>query len=240
MAVYPTVPLMMFGWIPFVLQLFKRLRPHHAVIAGFLLAWMFLPQYDYELPALPNYSKISAASYGILLGSFLFNRQVFSRFRFHCPRPAGGAVVPVLLHLLDLTNGLGVWDGLSAFLGKVTVVGHPVLHRPALLRPHGGAARPVPGHLPGRVDLRAVLSVRDGDEPAPAQAGVRLAPGTSSDRRKRGGGWRPVVFMEARADECHVDGQRRPGRPAPVGQQNLGKRLPVLPAAQPASPWRSC
>jgi hypothetical protein len=125
----PWVPVAMFGWIPLVLGLFARLKPHHAVIAGFLLAWMFLPQYDYELPGLPNYSKISAASYGILARHLPLQPRRLRAVRPCVLRPAHGAVVPAPF-LSSLSNGLGAWDGLSAAAGQGHLVGHPVLHRP--------------------------------------------------------------------------------------------------------------
>jgi hypothetical protein len=49
---------MMWGWIPFTLWLFSRFKHRHAVIAGFALSWMFLPQYKYALTGLPNYTKV--------------------------------------------------------------------------------------------------------------------------------------------------------------------------------------
>ena len=227
MAVFPTVPLMMFGWIPLVLQLFKRMRPHHAVIAGFLLAWMFLPQYDYELPGLPNYSKISAASYGILLGSYLFNRQVFSRFRFH-PLDLPVALWCLSSFISSVTNGLGVWDGLSAFLGKVTVWGIPYLigrlyfDRTEALRDlclgiFLGALLYVPFCL-----YEVVMSPR-------LHKQVYGWHPHHFGQTKRGGGWRPVVFMEHGLMNAMWMASGTLAGLRLWASKNLGKRLPVLP-----------
>ena len=227
MAVYPTVPLMMFGWIPFVLQLFKRLRPHHAVIAGFLLAWMFLPQYDYELPALPNYSKISAASYGILLATWMFNREAFARIKFH-PLDLPVALWCLSAFISSVANGLGVWDGLSAFLGKVTVWGIPYFIgrlyfdntealRDLCLGIFLGALVYVPFCLYEVAMSPRLHKIFYGWHPH------------KFGQTKRGGGWRPVVFMEHglmnamwMASGC-LAGLRL------LASKNLGKRLPVLP-----------
>lgn len=113
------VPLMMFGWLPFVIFLFAKIKPpHRAAIAGFLLGWMFLPQYDYHLPALPTYDKTSAAGYAILLGAFIHDRKAFSRFKFH---PCD---LPVILWCFSsfcssISNRLGAYDGGSAMLNKI-------------------------------------------------------------------------------------------------------------------------
>lgn len=190
----PFVPLMMFGWIPLVIALFKRMKPHHAVIAGFLLAWMFLPQYEYPLPGLPNYSKISAACYGILLASAIFNPSVFSEFK------------PSILDLpmglwcfssfaSSVSNGLGAWDGGSAMLGKISMWGIPYFigrlyfNRPEPLRDLvvgifiGGLL-----YLPFTM-YEVIMSPRlhkiiYGWHPH------------DFGQAKRGGGYRPVVFMQ--------------------------------------------
>ena len=109
----------MFGWLPLAIYLFSKLKPsHHAVIAGFLLAWMYLPQSTFKLPGIPAYNKVSAAGYGILLGSFLRDREQLLRFRPHL------LDLPIVLWCLSsfcssITNGLGVYDGISATEGKV-------------------------------------------------------------------------------------------------------------------------
>ncbi len=227
MGMTPLVPLTMFGWIPLALGLFRRLRPHHAVIAGFLLAWMFLPQYDYELPGLPNYSKVSAASYGILLGTFLFNRGAFDRIRFH-PLDLPVALWCLSSFCSSLTNGLGVWDGLSAFLGKVTVWGIPYFigrlyfDTPEALR-----------DLCLGIFLAALLY-------APfCLYEVVMSPRLHKTvygwhphkfgQTKRGGGWRPVVFMKhGLMTAMWMGGGALAGVCLTLGR-NLGKRLPVFP-----------
>ncbi|HEX8521013.1 MAG TPA: hypothetical protein VF669_02070, partial [Tepidisphaeraceae bacterium] len=59
------VPLMLFGWIPAVTYLFMVLPPRRAVIAAFLVAWLFLPMAGYKVTALPDYTKMSATVFGV-------------------------------------------------------------------------------------------------------------------------------------------------------------------------------
>ncbi len=111
---------MMFGWLPLVIYLFSRVKPPHlAVIAGFLLAWMFLPQAIFKIPVIPAYNKVSAAGYGILLGAFIFDRPRLAQFRLHY------IDLPIVLWCLSpfcssLSNGLGAYDGLSATEAKIS------------------------------------------------------------------------------------------------------------------------
>ena len=227
MAITPLVPLMMFGWIPFVLGLFKRLRPHHAVIAGFLLAWMFLPQYDYELPGLPNYSKISAASYGILLATYLYNRAAFRAFQFH-PFDLPVILWCVSAFISSVSNGLGPWDGLSAMLGKITMWGIPYFIgriyfgntealRDLCIGIFLGALVYIPFCLYEVVMSPRLHKIFYGWHPH------------HFGQTKRGGGWRPVVFMEhGLMNAMWMAGGSLAGI-CLYASKNLGKRLPVIP-----------
>lgn len=227
MAVSILVPISMFGWIPLVLKLFQRLRPHHAVIAGFLLAWMFLPQYDYKMPVIPNYSKISAASYGILLGTYLFNRQAFRNFKFHIYD------LPVFFWCLagfisSVTNGLGVWDGMSAMLGKVTQWGIPYFigrlyfDRLSHLRDLAlgiflGALVYIPFCIYEIIMSPRLHKIVYGWHPH------------HFGQTKRGGGWRPQVFMEHGLMNAMWMASGTLAGLRLYFTKQLGKRLPVIP-----------
>jgi hypothetical protein len=118
------VPLVMFAWIPIVLYLFSRLPARQAIVLSFLFAWLFLPQAELPIPGLPNYSKVSATCYGILLATFIFDVGRFRSFKF------GWLDVPMLIwclcpYLSSVTNGLGAYDGFSATLARTITWGAP-------------------------------------------------------------------------------------------------------------------
>ena len=120
----PLVPLVMFGWIPVVLYLFTRFTPQRAVIISFVAAWLFLPQASYPLPGLPDYTKMSATCYGILLATAIFDSGRFSRFRF------GWVDIPMMVwclapFLASMSNGLGLYDGVAAMLNHIVAWGLP-------------------------------------------------------------------------------------------------------------------
>ena len=54
------VPITLFGWVPCVLLLFLWLPPRRAVITAFLAGWLFLPAATFQLPGIPDYSKMMA------------------------------------------------------------------------------------------------------------------------------------------------------------------------------------
>ncbi|UZJ41334.1 hypothetical protein OO006_13480 [Prosthecochloris sp. SCSIO W1101] len=118
------VPVVMFGWIPFVMILFSRLEAKIAAAAAFVAGWMFLPVVAYNLPALPDYTKTTATCVGILAGAWLFDKERFGEFRF------SAVDIPILLwctapFFSSVANGLGPYDGLSQTMYQSITWGLP-------------------------------------------------------------------------------------------------------------------
>ncbi len=118
------VPVAMFGWIPFTVFLFTWLHPRRASIAAFILGWLFLPNYDFVLPGIPDYSKTSAICTSILVAALIFDPD-----RVHNFRPSWWDL-PMLLWCFSplpssLTNGLGLYDGIAASLDVCIAYGFP-------------------------------------------------------------------------------------------------------------------
>ena len=116
--------LAMFGWIPLTIYLFNKFPASQAVIIGFIAAWLFLPQAEFPLPGLPDYTKISATCYGILLASFLFDYGRFNRFQFSI------LDIPIVIWCIcpffsSITNDLGLYDGLTAVVSQTMTWGIP-------------------------------------------------------------------------------------------------------------------
>jgi len=118
------VPLTLFGWVPFVLLLFVLLPPRRAVIAAFLIAWLFLPDAGYRLPGLPDYTKMFATCVGVLLGAALFDMSRLTSFRprwFDLPI----LVLCVTPFASSLSNDLGAYDGLTWVVAETVRWGLP-------------------------------------------------------------------------------------------------------------------
>ncbi len=118
------VPLVMFGWIPVVLSLFVRYPARRAVIISFVVAWLFLPQAGYPLPGLPDYTKMSATCYGILLATFIYDAGRFRAFK------PGWLDLPMGIWCLSpmassIANDLGAYDGFSSSMEQVVTWGLP-------------------------------------------------------------------------------------------------------------------
>ncbi|NTV60846.1 MAG: hypothetical protein HGA77_06005 [Chlorobiaceae bacterium] len=114
----------MFGWIPAVIFLFKKLEPRLAAVVAFVAGWMFLPIAAINLPGLPDYTKTTAVCVGILAGAYFFDRERFSKYTFNL------ADLPMLLwctapFFSSVSNGLGPYDGLSQTMYQSITWGMP-------------------------------------------------------------------------------------------------------------------
>ncbi len=112
------------GWIPIALCLFAVMKPRHAVLCAYIGAWLFLPVFGIKINLLPDLTKVSVSSLGVLLGVMLFDPTHLLSFR---PRWFD---LPMLLFCItpyfsSMQNGLGAWDGCSAILQNVIFWGIP-------------------------------------------------------------------------------------------------------------------
>lgn len=120
----PLVYIVMLGWLPAVLYLFWRWQPPRAVVVSFITAWLFLPQAAFPLPGLPDYTKMSATCYGVLLATIVLDAKCFSSFR------PGWLDLPMLVWCVcpfasSVSNDLGVYDAISAAITQTVTWGVP-------------------------------------------------------------------------------------------------------------------
>ncbi|MEG4446623.1 O-antigen ligase domain-containing protein [Microcoleus sp. F6_B4] len=186
------IPLAMFGFIPVVFYLFVRYPAQRAVIISFVAAWLFLPQASYPIPSLPPYTKISAACYGILLGTLIYDTARLTSFK------PGWLDVPIVVYCLcpivsQVSNGgspisptinqIVTW-GLPYFLGRLYVGNLEGLRQLAIGIFAGGLA-----YIP----FTLVEGVRG---PILHQMIYGVNAFEDWGQARRLGGWRPVVFMQ--------------------------------------------
>lgn len=134
-----TVPLALFGFPIAVLVLFWKLPRHRAVIAAFLLGWLFLPVVNDPVLGL-RWTKPRAVCWSILAVAILVDCKSFLS-----ARPRLGDVPMALWSLApflsSLSNDLGPYDAVSQTVDQFVTWGIP--------------------YLLGRVYLRNVEQVHD-------------------------------------------------------------------------------
>ena len=118
------VPLVMLAWFGIVLYIFSKLPAQWAVVISFIIAWLFLPEASLSLTGIPDYTKMSATCYGILVATLIFEPQRFRSFRLDW------IDLPMLVWCMcpfvsSVTNDLGWYDGFSASLGQTVTWGFP-------------------------------------------------------------------------------------------------------------------
>lgn len=116
--------LVMLLWLPCVIYIFNVFPARRAIVISFITAWLFLPEAQFIISGLPNYTKISATCYGILLSTIIFDIKRFKSFQF------GFLDIPMLIWCVcpffsSLSNGLGAYDGLSSTLSQIVTWGIP-------------------------------------------------------------------------------------------------------------------
>lgn len=92
---------------------------------GFIGAWLFLPQRaGFTFSGFPDYDRVSAASYGILLATCIFDVGRFHSFKF------SWLDLPMLIWCVcpfatSMSNELGLYDGLTSVLSQTVKWGFP-------------------------------------------------------------------------------------------------------------------
>ena len=120
------VPLALFGWPILTIAGFVLMRPRIAVIVAYVVGFLFLPVYRYDLPLIPDYDKVAATNIGALLGVLAFDLGRVLTFRL---RPLDLVVVAWMAApaLADYANDLGLYSGAAAILRSFITWGIPWL-----------------------------------------------------------------------------------------------------------------
>ncbi len=192
--------LAMVGWIPLSIGLFLILRPRRAVMAGFILAVLFLPNHTYDIPRLVDYTKFTAASLGLMFAATLFDWKTITNFRFRwVDIPVlVWCVVPFFSSMANdagMYDPYGLYDGVSASLYQMCIWGFPYFLGRVYLTDHEALKE---------MSIALILA---GLVYAPlCWFEIRMSPqlhnmvyGFHSHQFLQGrrmGGWRPVVFQQ--------------------------------------------
>ncbi len=191
----PLVPLTLYGWAPAVVILFMVLPPRRAAIVAFVVSWLFLPIYGYTIQGwLPNYDKVFVSCAGVFIAAMIFDARRLMEFRLHwydLPMLAWCLMPFVSAH----SGGFGSYEGFSGVMNQVVAWGLP--------------------YMVGRLYLKDLNALRD-LAVAVVIGGLLYVPLCLFEIRmspmlhvyvygfhqhdflqsRRGGGWRPTVFMQ--------------------------------------------
>ncbi len=165
-----------------------------ATAYSFGLGWCFLPVAGYPVPGLPDYTKMFATTLGTLLGVLVFHPELVFQCR---PSPLD---IPAIVFCIcpfasSMTNDLGAYDGLSAVANQTITWGLPygigrLVYRSAADVTQLGEAMIVCGVVYIPFCLWEVMMSPQLHYQLYGFYQHSLA------QTVRGGGWRPMVFMQ--------------------------------------------
>lgn len=188
------VPLAFLAWFPITGALFLCLPPRRAVLISLLAGWLFLPVMEYEIKLIPEFNKTAVINLSLIFAIVTFDTRGLMQFR---PRWFDFPIVLFCMAplLSSMSNGLGVYDGISESFRQLIHWGIP--------------------YCIGRIyfsDLRSIRDVAVGVFIAGlvyvpfCLFEIRMSPQLnmivygyhqhSFLQHMRFGGWRPMVFMD--------------------------------------------
>lgn len=185
--------LALYGCIPMVLYVFSKYKPERAVIICFFGALMFLPMEKLNVPLI-LYNKMTATAIGIMIAIKMYDSEKLEGAGLH---PIDIPMVFWCLSgfLASVTNGLGVKDGFQESFNTFTTWGIPyIAGRLYFANAEGMKLLCLSIFAAGLIYTPFVLFE------------LKMSPQThrivygymqhSFAQMMRGGGYRPMVFME--------------------------------------------
>lgn len=189
--------MVLLAWLPVVLIFFLVLSPRKAVVAGLIGSWLFLPEIGWDVPLAPDYTKMTATCYAIILGGIFLDPQGrVLKFRpswvdipmvIWCTTP----LITAFANIPELT----LYDGVTGMIGTIITDGLPYLIGRLYFRTPEDAKALVMGILIGAILYMplCLYEVRMSPQLHKMIYGVQAY--TDWAMAKRWGGWRPTVFM---------------------------------------------
>lgn len=175
--------------------LFMVMPLRRAILTAYLLGWMFLPQGQLEVPGvLPDYERNLAIGLGVIGTLVLLDPR-----RLLSLRPAL-IDVPMLIFvccplLTSISNGLGIYDGISAVMNRSLVFAPPYLIGRIYFADREGLRQLAIAVVIGGIIYAPFCLIE-----------ARLSPQLHNwlygahqhnfGQTLRLGGWRPMVFMQ--------------------------------------------
>ncbi|QDU89335.1 hypothetical protein Pla175_27240 [Pirellulimonas nuda] len=190
----PFAHIMLLCWLPAILLASGYVNGQKLVVFAVVFGWLALPNGGYDLAGLPDYTKTSATTLALVLVAFLLGNQQVSapRFQWFDLLPIAICVAPLFS---SISNGLGLYDGVSAILLTSFTYGFPYAIGRTQLCNQNGLRMLCIGILAGSL-IYVPLCLLE----------MRLSPQLHnwiygySHRWNAGGhrlgGWRPIVFLD--------------------------------------------
>ncbi|MBB6430444.1 O-antigen ligase family protein [Algisphaera agarilytica] len=193
---YQIAQAVLWGWVPLVLVMFLIMPARRAVVVALIGSWLFLPQLAYSVPLMPDFTKVTATSYGIILGALILDPKSrvlnFKPMLIDIPM----AVWVISPFFSSITNDLGLYDGAAQIVDKSITHGLPYLIGRLYFRTPDDAKEFAMGLLVGGMLYVPLCLYEIRMSPHLHEMIYGFRPLNDWQQVKRWGGWRPMVFMK--------------------------------------------
>jgi len=181
------------GSIPLILMAFWLLSPARAATLSFAIGTCFLPNAEFPVIGLPDFSKSMVLSLSSILGILAFHPRMLSLFQ------PSFMDVPAFCFCLcpfasSLSNGLGIYDGVSSTLDSIISWGIPYGVGRLVLNSPSDVEQVTEAILVCGL-IYAPLCLWESAQGPHLYSLVYGYHSQDMDQTIRLGGWRPVVFM---------------------------------------------
>ena len=186
------VTVVMYGWIPVILFLFKQFPAQRVIVIAFITATLFLPEATFTFSVIGDFNKTTATGYGLLLATLIYAPKRFSLFKL------GWLDLPMLLWCLwaipsQITNGL---SAVSPTVVQVMLWGTPYFLGRIYLSDLAGLRQLAVGIFVGGLLYIPLCLLEIRLSPNLHLWVYGFAPREDFSQAIRYGGYRPVVFMQ--------------------------------------------
>ena len=191
----PIASIVLIGWLPIVAVLFAALPPGRATVVAFVVGWLFLPVGGFALPGLPDYTKVTAASIGVMIAGMALASAPILRLRLG---PADVSIVTWCLCYFasSMSNDLGFYNSVSMVISSILTYGLPYFMGRAYLGNQRGIKDLANGIVAGALAYvpLCLYEVRFSPQLHRQVYGM-LTSDHAIAQSIRYGGFRPIVFM---------------------------------------------
>lgn len=185
--------IVLFGWLPVCVGLFFLLPTRRAIVVATIFGWFFLPYGGFAVAGLPDYSKMTAISLGLIIGLLAVRPAPFFSIRpswFDLP------VTALCLGIIvsDLRNGDSLYAGLADCFSNLVLFGIPYYIGRCYLADWQGV-RELRRWLVVIALIYLPLCLYESWAGPSVSAKIYKVQGTYTQPPRYGLGYRPIVFM---------------------------------------------
>ena len=196
---YQIAQMVLILWLPLVLVMFVVMPARLAVVIALIASWLFLPELAFPLKLMPDYTKSTATSLGIIIGALALDPggRIFKFKPSWVDLPIlVWCIVPFFSSVSNQIAGTGLYDGTSVMVQHFVIYGGPWLIGRLYFTTPEEAKQLAMGILIGGIIYVPLCLFEVRMSPQLHRMFYGFATVQDWQQVQRWGGWRPSVFLK--------------------------------------------